>query len=53
MEKATVELERQIETGLFMPPLRAQRHLSKPEVRYGREKSGPPRLELDAPWHWP
>lgn len=53
MEKATVELGRQIETGLFMPPPRAQRHLSKPEVRYGKEKRGPLHLELEAPWHWP
>ena len=53
MEKATVELERQIETGLFMPPPRAQRHLSKPKVRYGREKSGITRPEPDGQWHWP
>ena len=51
MEKATLELGRQIEKGLFMPPPRAQRHLSKPEVRYGKEKSGPLHLEPEAPWH--
>ena len=53
MEKRTVEEERTIGAGLFMPPPRAQRHLSKPELRYGKEKRGPPRLELEAPWHWP
>jgi len=53
MEKATEELERQIGTGLFMPPPRAQRHLSKPEVRYGKEKIEPLRPKPEAPWHWP
>jgi tRNA(Ile2)-agmatinylcytidine synthase len=53
MEKATVEMERQIGIGLFMPPPRAQRHLSKPEVRYSKEKSGSLRRELEALWHWP
>jgi tRNA(Ile2)-agmatinylcytidine synthase len=53
MEKRTVEAERQIGEGLFMPPPRAQRHLSKPKVRYGREKSGIARPELDGQWHWP
>ncbi len=53
MEKATVEEERPIGTGLFMPPPRAQRHLSKPEVRYGKEKIESLRAELEAPWHWP
>ncbi len=53
MEKLTVELERQIDEGLFMPPPRAQRHLSKPEVRYGREKSGVTRPVLDGQWYWP
>ena len=53
MEKATVEQERQLGAGLFMPPPRAQRHLSKPEVRYGKEKIGRLRSEPEAPWHWP
>ena len=53
MEKRTVEAERQVGEGLFMPPPRAQRHLSKPKVRYGREKSGMARSELDRQWHWP
>ena len=53
MEKAMEELERQIGSGLFMPPPRAQRHLSKPEVRYGKEKIEPLSPELEVPWHWP
>jgi tRNA(Ile2)-agmatinylcytidine synthase len=53
MEKGTVEAERQVGEGLFMPPPRAQRHLSKPKVRYGIEKSGIVRPELDGQWHWP
>jgi len=53
MEKAMEELERQIGSGLFMPPLRAQRHLSTPEVRYGKEKIEPLSPEPEVPWHWP
>jgi tRNA(Ile2)-agmatinylcytidine synthase len=53
MAKATVEEDRSITPGLFMPPPRAQRHLSKPRARYGREKTGLPHLNLDEPWHWP
>jgi tRNA(Ile2)-agmatinylcytidine synthase len=53
MEKRTVEEERKIGEGLFLPPPRAQRHLSKPKVRYGREKSGITRPEPDGQWHWP
>ena len=53
MTKIMVEEKRQICIGLFMPPPRAQRHLAKPRVRYGREKKSLPRLNLDEPWHWP
>jgi tRNA(Ile2)-agmatinylcytidine synthase len=53
MEKRTIEAERQIGEGLFIPPPRAQRHLSKPKVRYGREKSGMACPEPDGQWHWP
>jgi tRNA(Ile2)-agmatinylcytidine synthase len=53
MSKVVVEKERQICTGLFMTPPRAQRHLAKPRVRFGREKKGLPKLSLDGPWHWP
>ena len=53
LAKVTVEEGRSITPGLFMPPPRAQRHLSKPKVRYGREKTGLPHLNLDEPWHCP
>lgn len=53
MEKTEVERERHLETGLHIPPPRAQRHLTKPTVRYGKEKRGSPRGELIEPWHWP
>jgi tRNA(Ile2)-agmatinylcytidine synthase len=53
MAKVIVEKERQIQSGLFLPPSRAQRHLAKPSVRYDREKIGLPQLSLDDPWHWP
>jgi len=53
MEKRTVEEERRIGEELYMPPPRAQRHLSKPKSRYGREKSGIAHPEIDGQWHWP
>jgi tRNA(Ile2)-agmatinylcytidine synthase len=53
MAKDIVEKERQIGTGLYMTPPRAQRHLMKPKVRYGREKKGLPRMSIEDPWHWP
>jgi tRNA(Ile2)-agmatinylcytidine synthase len=30
--------QRKISTGLYIPPPRAQRHLTKPLKRYGKEK---------------
>ena len=53
MEKKEVERERLLEPGLHIPPPRAQRHLTKPKGRYGKEKRGTPRIELIEPWHWP
>lgn len=38
-EKAYSEVKRDIEEGLFIPPPRANRHLTKPLSRYGREKT--------------
>ncbi len=38
MEKEEVEMERALERGLYIPPPKAQRHLTKPLSRYGREK---------------
>jgi len=53
LRKKTVEEERRLEPGLHIPPPRAQRHLTKPLVRYGREKGGTAPEELYEPWHWP
>ena len=53
MAKVPVERERGLVSGLYMTPPRAQRHLMKPRVRYGREKAGAPPTSLIDPWHWP
>lgn len=53
LRKKAVEEERRLEPGLHIPPPRAQRHLAKPLVRYGREKGGTAPEELYEPWHWP
>jgi tRNA(Ile2)-agmatinylcytidine synthase len=52
LRKLVVELERQLKPGLYIPPPKAQRHLTKPLARYGREKEYIPG-ELYEPWHWP
>lgn len=38
--KVRVEVRRNIEEGIYLPPPRSQRHLIKPLQRYGMEKSG-------------
>ncbi len=53
LTKQTVEVKRQLEPGLFIPPPKAQRHLTKPLVRYGREKKIIFSGELFESWHWP
>jgi len=52
LRKLVVEVERQLELGLYVPPQKAQRHLTKPLARYGREKEYIPG-ELYELWHWP
>jgi len=44
--------ERKISTGIYLPSLKAHRHLTKPMIRYGREKTwdGLPPIGL---WHNP
>ncbi len=51
--KLTVEAERLLKPGLYMPPPRAHRHLTKPLERYGREKRAYEPGDLFEPWHWP
>jgi len=53
MEKTEIAMKRLLEPGFHIPPLRAQRHLTKPLGRYGKEKRGSPLIELIEPWHWP
>ena len=53
LTKMEVEKPRGVSPGLYLPPPRAQRHLTKPLRRYGREKRGPPRGPLYEPWHYP
>jgi len=43
--------DRELEIGMFFPQPGAQRHLSKPSVRYGKEKHGDYVFQLpDEPW---
>jgi tRNA(Ile2)-agmatinylcytidine synthase len=50
--KRAVEVERELRQGLYVPPPRAQRHLTKPLERYGREKCGRTPGDLFEPWNW-
>jgi tRNA(Ile2)-agmatinylcytidine synthase len=52
MRKQPVALERAIQEGVYLPPPRAQRHLTKPLQRYGREKNGA-EVHLIERWHYP
>lgn len=53
LTKRRVEVDRELSPGLYLPPPRAQRHLTKPLGRYGREKTRYASAELFEPWHWP
>jgi len=53
LTKQAVDMERELATGLYIPPHRAHRHLTKPLERYGREKSRHIPSELYEHWHWP
>ncbi|MEM2901935.1 MAG: tRNA(Ile)(2)-agmatinylcytidine synthase [Candidatus Bathyarchaeia archaeon] len=46
------ERPRALKPGLYIPPPRAQRHLTKPITRYGLEKNGCS-IELTVKWHYP
>ena len=37
-EKVYKEIKRELKEGLYIPPTRANRHLTKPKLRYGLEK---------------
>ena len=53
LEKIEIEIKRDLELGLYIPSPKAQRHLTKPSVRYGREKKGAVPETLYQPWHSP
>ena len=42
LKKIASERPRKLKLGLYITSPRSQRHLTKPLVRYGREKNGPP-----------
>lgn len=48
--KKLEEVTRNLKPGFYLPPPRAERHLTKPLKRLGREKKGVPSI-LMAPWH--
>ena len=50
--KLDLRIKREIEPGLYLPPPRAHRHLTKPLQRYGREKNFPPK-DMIKIWHYP
>ncbi|MEM2905991.1 MAG: tRNA(Ile)(2)-agmatinylcytidine synthase [Candidatus Bathyarchaeia archaeon] len=51
-QKAFTPSQRKIRLGLYVPPPRANRHLTKPLSRYGLEKPYAA-TKLFEPWHWP
>ena len=50
ISKIETPVERDLHTGLYLPPARAQRHLTRPLVRIGKVNSGMP-SNLVAKWH--
>jgi len=49
--KIEIYMDRDLKPGLYLPPPRAFRHLTKPIERYGREKTGG--VVWFYPWHEP
>ncbi|TFG32619.1 DUF1743 domain-containing protein [Candidatus Thorarchaeota archaeon] len=50
--KIETQVERKVSTGLYLPPLRAQRHLTRPESRLNKYNKGVPEVLADI-WHEP
>jgi tRNA(Ile2)-agmatinylcytidine synthase len=50
LAKVVEEVPRDITPGVYLPPPRAERHLTKPMKRYGRENCGAPKA-LVTRWH--
>ena len=53
IKKVAFEMAREIEPGVYLPALSAQRHLTKPLSRYGREKREYKPMGLIDHWYWP
>lgn len=51
-KKVETPIERDISTGLFLPPLSAQRHLTRPLFRLNKNNAGNP-VDLVDIWHIP
>lgn len=50
LAKVVEEVPRDLIPSVYLPPPRAERHLTKPLKRYGKEKKTPPGT-LITPWH--
>lgn len=47
-----VRVERDLDLGIYLPPPRSQRHLTKPFERYGREKTDKNKIKTRSPWYF-
>jgi len=52
LRKVAVRSKRDLKKGLYTTSPRSQRHLTKPQCRYGREKLGKPNKMIES-WHFP
>ena len=52
LSKNRLRVDRGLVAGLYLPPPRAHRHLTKPMKRYGKEKEALPGSMFE-PWHSP
>jgi len=51
LKKMSVRTKRGLDEGLYITSPRSQRHLTKPQCRYGREKSNKPNRMIEN-WHF-
>ena len=52
LKKVALEHKRAVRKGLYLASQRSQRHLTKPMLRYGREKANTPK-KMIVDWHFP
>ena len=50
-KKMKSHIERDIKPGIYLPPLRSQRHLTKPYSRFNLEKNNMVN-EIESDWFW-